>query len=445
MKPEWVADSELAVAGFKKADAPEWQLAKRIVSSPGFAKSGLLIRFLLYIVDRKLRCLEHEITEQQIGVHALGRPSTYDPADDNIVRNYARILRRRLEEYFEREGAEEQLRIVVPRGTYVPIFEPNTHLATAAPEPLPVFEASLKHAPQLRRTWALIAAVAMALIAAAVLVRWSNSDPPGSEVLYRQFWGEVFEAKRPALVITADGGLGLLQDLTGESITLHDYVTGNFQKNFSAFDLVQPGHVGTFGIDRFSNYTSTSDLAIALSLSELAQFAHAHAKVRYARAVEIEDLKDSNVVLLGGKRANPWVELFEPLSQFRTVLPTRQNGLHLDQKSFINLHPRPGEQPSYDGVWNDSSHHTYTLVSFLASSDHAGHALLIQGQNMAGTQAGADFLFNPRAMWPILQKARLKDSAVGCFEVLLEATAVGANAPEARPVVERYESDLSSR
>jgi hypothetical protein len=443
MKQDSVADSSIAVAGFTKANAPEWQLTQRIVASPGFAKSGLLIRFLLYIVDRKLRHLEHEITEQQIGVHALGRPSAYDPADDNIVRNYARILRRRLEGYFEREGAEEQLRIVVPRGTYVPVFEPNRHIATAAPEPLSVLEAPPPH--ERGRSWALIAAVALALIAAALLVRWSKSRPPGPDVLYGQFWGEVFEAKRPALVITADSGLGLLQDLTGESINLHDYVTSGFQKNFAAFDLLQPGHVGTFGIDRFSNYTSTSDLSIALSLSELAQFAHAHAKVRYARAVEMEDLKGSNVVLLGGIRANPWVELFEPFSQFRTVLPTRQNGLHLDQKSFINLHPRPGEQPSYDGVWNDSSHHTYTLVSFLPSSDHAGHALLIQGQNMAGTQAGADFLFDPRAMWPILHKARLEDGALGCFEVLLEATAVGANAPEPRAVVERYESDLSSK
>ena len=210
-------------------------------------------------------------------------------------------------------------------------------------------------------------------------------------------------------------------------------------------DLSQPGHLGAFGIDRFSNYTSTSDLTIALSLSELPEFARAHAKVRYARAVQMEDVKASNLVVLGGVRANPWVELFEPFSQFRVVLPTRQNGLHLDQKSFINLHPRPGEQPSYDGVWNDSSHHTYTIVSFLPSSDHAGHALLIQGQNMAGTQAGADFIFDRVAMRPILQKARLKDGAVGSFEVLLETTAIGANAPEARPVVERYESDLASR
>src|SRR5882757_8977728 len=109
-----------------KADDPRWQLAQRIVASKSFAKSSFLINFLLYVCDRELRGKADEITEYQIGIQAFGRPTNYNPGEDNIVRNYARLLRKRLEEYFETEGKDETLRVCIPRGRYVPVFYPSS-------------------------------------------------------------------------------------------------------------------------------------------------------------------------------------------------------------------------------------------------------------------------------------------------------------------------------
>jgi hypothetical protein len=103
-------------------DDPRWQLARRIAASKSFEKSSFLINFLLYVCRRELCGRGHEINEHQIGVKALGRPATYNPGDDNIVRNYARLLRKRLEEYFKTEGKDETLRLEIPRGHYVPSF-----------------------------------------------------------------------------------------------------------------------------------------------------------------------------------------------------------------------------------------------------------------------------------------------------------------------------------
>ncbi len=99
-----------------------WQLARRIASSKSFEKSSFLISFLLYVCEQQLCGKGHELNEHQIGVKALGRPATYNPGDDNIVRNYARLLRKRLEEYFKTEGKNEILRIDIPRGHYFPVF-----------------------------------------------------------------------------------------------------------------------------------------------------------------------------------------------------------------------------------------------------------------------------------------------------------------------------------
>jgi len=101
---------------------PRWELARRIAASKSFEKSSFLISFLLYVCERELCGRGCEINEHQIGVNALGRPASYNPGEDNIVRNYARLLRKRLEEYFRTEGKDELLRVDIPRGHYVPVF-----------------------------------------------------------------------------------------------------------------------------------------------------------------------------------------------------------------------------------------------------------------------------------------------------------------------------------
>ena len=60
------------------------------------------------------------------------------------------------------------------------------------------------------------------------------------------------------------------------------------------------------------------------------------------------------------------------------------------------------------------------------------------GDNMAGTQAAADFLLNEQTITPILKKARLPDGRIQPFELLLETSSIGANSPEARVIAERY-------
>jgi hypothetical protein len=92
-----------------------WQVARRVAASKGFAKSKLLISFILYICEKRLLDQTDEITEQLIGEHVFRRPQGYNPGEDNIVRNYARLLRQRLEEYFNGEGLDEAIRIAVPR------------------------------------------------------------------------------------------------------------------------------------------------------------------------------------------------------------------------------------------------------------------------------------------------------------------------------------------
>jgi hypothetical protein len=412
---------------------PEWELARRVVSTPPFLRSAFLTNFLLYVCDRKLRGRESEISEHQIGIQALGRPPSYHPGEDNIVRNYARILRKRLEEYFAEEGANEPIRIVIPRGQYAPVFEANAALervespALAAPPPV------ARRLSLANQVWIAVAVLLLCL--SAGWMYWSHTQ---AATLYDVFWRELFEPRRTTYVVAADSGFAMLQDMTGQEVHLDEYVLGNMDKQFPTFAASDRAGGEHYGAEHFADYTSVADLNAVVGLLRLPESSAGSVVVRYARDMRMDDVKQSNLILLGGPHANPWVELFEPASEFHMMFNLYRNGTHLDQRSIMNKQPRLGEQATYRNIPDGDTRLTYTILSFLPSVDGIGHALLIQGQNMAGTRAGADFVLNPRALTPILKKARMKNGEIGRFEVVLETQAVGASAPEARPIVERY-------
>src|SRR5690348_4802848 len=113
---------------------PRFGLSQRVVAGRHFVKSPLLSKFFLFVVTETLAGRQSEITEHQIGVQVFGRSPGYLTVEDNIVRNYARQLRRRLAEHFADEGSAEPLRVEVPLGGYIPVF---SHASGVAPSDRP--------------------------------------------------------------------------------------------------------------------------------------------------------------------------------------------------------------------------------------------------------------------------------------------------------------------
>lgn len=433
--------------GLRTASTAELELVERVSATPAFVRSVLLTRFLHYICDRKFSGRAEEITEYQIGVQALGRPDSYSPGEDNIVRTYARILRRRLEEYFEGAGRDEPIRIVIPLGHYVPVFEPNVPVGypsdharsgdEGAPNAAPDSPAENDAAARPGRAliWRrLLFAVLLAALCVGAGMYWRSHAR--SRSVYDIFWHEVFNRGSVTYLVPGDSGLAMMQEITGKEVHLSDYIAGNLDEEFHDFNLAAARGGTAYSFDRVSNFTSKADLSIAVGISGLAQIYGGQLRVCYSRYMNMESFRGSNAILVGGPRANPWVELFEPESNFRMYFPMHQDGIHFDERTFINKHPRAGEQATYTNQIDDKNR-AYALLSFLPEPNGAGHVLLLQGGGMAGTQAAGDFLLDQRAMEPILRKAQLADGSIGPFEVLIEARTVGVNAPEEHAIIER--------
>jgi TolB-like protein len=129
------------------------QALQKILASPSFAVSGILRRFLSFVVEETMNGRANQIKEYTIGVHVLDKPFGFNPQQDAIVRIHGGRLRRALHQYYMHDGADDPICIAIPKGGYVPVFEskkraPEVSDLAAASEQLP----SKKAVPRLRNT-----------------------------------------------------------------------------------------------------------------------------------------------------------------------------------------------------------------------------------------------------------------------------------------------------
>lgn len=106
----------------------------RILGSRAFVQSHRIRRFLQFIVEESLLGQPERLKEYLIGVEVFDRRDAFDPRVDSIVRVEARRLRYKLEEYYRTEGRGDPVRIVLRKGSYVPVFEHRTGNAELALE-----------------------------------------------------------------------------------------------------------------------------------------------------------------------------------------------------------------------------------------------------------------------------------------------------------------------
>lgn len=160
---------------------------ERTVSSEAFGKAERPARFLRHLVETTLRGESQYLKESLLGTEVFGRPASWDPRLDPIVRQEAARLRKRLARYKEAAGDSEEVWIELPVGGYVPVFEhadrPGPAVAPAAEEvtePAPKVTADEPaSSPKPRRVWIYVAAAVIATGGVAgAIAAWRAAQRP---------------------------------------------------------------------------------------------------------------------------------------------------------------------------------------------------------------------------------------------------------------------------
>lgn len=115
------------------------QLA-RIIESPIFKRALRMQRFLSFLCEERLAGRGDQLKEYTIAIGVFDKPADFDPGTSAVIRVEAGRLRRMLEEYRAKCGADDKLAIDVPKGTYIPSFSRLAEPAILAGNPLPVVE-----------------------------------------------------------------------------------------------------------------------------------------------------------------------------------------------------------------------------------------------------------------------------------------------------------------
>jgi hypothetical protein len=408
-------------------------LVQRLVSSRWFEKSARMRDFLSYVCNRALEDAAVNIPEHEIGCAVFGRSADYDTGEDNIVRVNASQVRKKLEAYFAAEGAAEPVVLELPKGKYVPVFRERAVVelpppaAMAAPQALQAL--ALRAGARTLVVYALAALSALLTIACVWMgtVLWRGQAATAPDPAVNALWSQLVRRGERTDIVLTDSSLGLLQDLLGRPIGLSEYLQPEMWRLDALAARPELQVVARLAAHR--HYTSLANVNIMRRIQTVTGAGQGQLTAVFARDFNIRQMKSENVVLIGSKRANPWVELVEPQLNFLFGYDSATS-----QSFFENRQPRAGELRVYQ---NDPAL-SYCDIAFLPNLNKTGNLLVISGTEMEGTEAGGEFLTTPLGMATLQRYVKLDGNGrLPYFEVLLKSSKMGGAAPGFEVIVVR--------
>jgi hypothetical protein len=398
-------------------DDPRWQLTVRIAESPGFRRAPKLRDLFLYVVQNGLAGREDLLTEHKVGQNVFGRDEHYNAAEDSIVRAQVRLLRKKLEGWFDSEGAAEALLITIPRGSYVPVFEQRQGAtaaaddATVAPEPAA--------APVARKAWRSPVALVLTAVlgvAAGWLAR-SNSREAPAVPAPNPLLAKLVGNDRPTLIVVQDASTTLLNNALRTEFLLEDFQSGAYKGLLQRADM-SPDHARLLRIIDSRQYTSLGDLAVVRSLLQAVPSEWGQLQVIHPRHLHLRQLKASNAVLIGGSISNPWVQLYSDRLDFRLKrIPERSVSLCVE-----NLRPGPGEP---DAWCPDQD--SYGFLALVPQTGGPGNALVMAGSSLEATEAAGEMVISRNSAQTLLKAIRrqIGSEEFSSFQAVIRSSKLG--------------------
>ena len=419
-----------------------------VLRGKAFRGSHRSARFLEYIVERSIHGHGDELKERVIGIELFGRSPSYDTGEDAIVRVTASDVRKRLVQHYEISGPGSDFCIRLPLGSYIPEIVRNTipeaedvgvepvvplrpvavppittviakeQETSDADLPLVLPEAALARIGQLPwwRVAKVTKLVTFTCINLAVWVAfgmWTQKrDGPARRDVV---WAALFSSPANTELITSDPNIEEIQATTGQMISLSDYANRLYVPQP---EKVSPQFLGFAKNILRGDKAAGVDTGIAVSFGQLlAQNPANHLTIHMARDMRLSDmLADSNFILLGSARSNPWTSFYSDHLDFRIVYDPASG-----QEIVENAHPRSGEPASYIPTAKGfATGQSFATASYLKNPNRRGHVLLIAGANAEGTEAAGEFMTDTVGLKAAMTRCGLPVSdSIPSFQFLL--------------------------
>ena len=334
---------------------------ERILQNKNLRLSEVQRRLFSYLADKSLSGEADGLKEYTLGLDAFGKPPSYDPRQESVVRMHVARLRQKLADYYRIEGVNDPILVELPKGGFKVTFLPRS------PDPqIPggVIEALLA---RWRRPEAALAAALLALVAGALYfaARPVKAQRTGSESVaalspeLQQLWSPLLASNRPLVVCIATPAHGD----TGAGTASGAFLLGQFLAPHKLHVLLTRGDL--------------------LSMPEIAM---------------------DNVVFIGPVAGNRQLE----------AVPVDQQ-IVLEPDGIRNLNPRPGEPEFLQDRASRNSpdvEESHALVSHIPGLYGNGDILYLSGNRISSVLAAVQALTDPVLARTLVAKMKTSTGGV---------------------------------
>ena len=386
---------------------------ERLLHSDTFRNSDVLRRLLRFLADKTIAGEADQLKEYIIGIDALGKPATYDPRQDSVVRIQVGRLRQKLAEYYREEGKDDPLVVDVPKGRFKLHFEPRAQpAAVERSEVVPVV--ALESPAQTydwRRTSMVLGAVLAGTLIWAVYSTAQLARERAISVPLRaawtpeltELWKPFLTPNRPLIVSVAAPlfvgfqGAGLYRDLTlnrWEDVLQSPKVAA-IRRGLNNSEIVPRYY-----------YTGIGEMSAAFQLGKLLAVNPVNVSVARSSQISWQQMADNNVLFVGAPRL---------YAEQLKGLPVELE-ITLEESGIKMLHPQPGDPPYLEdrypnissakssGVPDDGE--IYTLITHTPGPLGTGDIQSFSANHSPGTLAAVRWFTNPELARTLTTKLR---------------------------------------
>ena len=346
-------------------DASQVQI-QRIVSSKAFKTSEVHRNLLAYLSEKSLSGEAQNLKEYTVGLDVFGKPASYDPRQESVVRMHVGRLRQKLAEYYRTDGLEDPIIVDLPKGAFALTFEHRPVPDVVEGLPLAGSATPVRRGFSAREIALAVLLVVAVGSAGYFAMRLSTAEKaetaapaPGPWTAdLQELWGPLLTSERPLMVTLATGATTPVGVAAGPSASVTGVGTAN-----AAFLLGQ-----FLGQRKHNVFPIRSDV---LSMGEIAM---------------------GDVIFVGPTVGKPQIQAIPPVDVAYMLTP----------EGVRNLKPQAGEATfladagkttqGQGGVENEESH---ALISSLPGLYGNGSILYFEGNQIASVMGAVQAMTDP--------------------------------------------------
>lgn len=412
----------------KSIDAEDVRLTlDKILNSRYFAQAYKKKKFLSLISEFYLNGKAGDLNEYVLAYDVFGRDKTYNPSADPIVRVVAHEIRKKLETYYDKEGANDHIRMDLPPGSYQPVFQRRAIKTDTENQGTPSIKSSQ---PAINKI--LIAAISVL----SILVIWlsysnitmrnggGNSLRSSNNRSVSILWQGFLSDSVPTIIVLSNPLVPRLSHSNESLPKSSEFVpipndTANFLRKRILTDsrtlsLGDPESTPDTQIPKLilSNVEYTG-LGEAIGLHYITDFLRSINKdmtIKQSRTLSAEDLKNKNVIMLGGSWSNEW----------SGKLPDNEPFVYSIHATIYNRKPQSNELKEYAPEFDKQTGELltdYALISVKPNVTKSNKILVLSGIHSQGTEAAVEFITDKHY---VEQLNKVLKNASSHFQLLLK-------------------------